>query len=467
MSARLKFPGTICFGVSVLLSISGMCHGQGFIGFERALPVIDVYRSDLPPELKGKDSQTLAAVWPVWVKEQDRRIRLRLDRGEEDTLTNWLRFGVSYTKKPRIDWQSLFQYGQNAQVDALAQGRADDLTRALAHPGNSDRLLSARNFLKKQRYSLSTPAGRAGVKKYLLQNLARMRDEYQGYRAELQELQKRNPGEKDYMILDSHLYAKRGISLDTNVLPDYSIDSTLQLMARKGMIAANSIRRVAILGPGLDFANKEEGSDFYPLQMTQPFAVMDSLLKLQLADRAGLEVVTYDISPSVNHHLMHIRANAAGGKPYVVQLPLDTDMSPVPDFSAYWKGFGTAIGKAVDPVQVPEATPELRLRALSITPQSVRRVFPVDMNVVFQSATLSPAQQFDLVIGTNIFVYYGAFEQALALANLSRMIASQGYLLSNNLLADRASNTLKFAFRNQVPYSTTGKSETIFAYQKH
>jgi hypothetical protein len=37
------------------------------------------------------------------------------------------------------------------------------------------------------------------------------------------------------------------------------------------------------VGPGLDFADKQEGYDFYPLQTIQPFAVIDSLRVRKLA----------------------------------------------------------------------------------------------------------------------------------------------------------------------------------------
>ena len=54
-------------------------------------------------------------------------------------------------------------------------------------------------------------------------------------------------------------------------------------MAAKGMLRPTSVRRVAVVGPGLDFTDKQEGYDFYPLQTIQPFAVIDSLRARRLA----------------------------------------------------------------------------------------------------------------------------------------------------------------------------------------
>ena len=63
------------------------------------------------------------------------------------------------------------------------------------------------------------------------------------------------------------------------------------------------VRRVAIIGPGLDFTDKQEGYDFYPQQTIQPFAIMDSLVRLGLARANELSVTTLDLSARVNDHV--------------------------------------------------------------------------------------------------------------------------------------------------------------------
>ena len=88
----------------------------------------------------------------------------------------------------------------------------------------------------------------------------------------------------------------------------------------KGLLQPGSVRRVAIVGPGPDFVNKNFGSDFYPPQTTQPFALIDSLARLGLSDPASVEVYTFDISPRVNRHIERARKTAAAGKPYTIQL---------------------------------------------------------------------------------------------------------------------------------------------------
>ena len=248
-------------------------------------------------------------------------------------------------------------------------------------------------------------------------------------------------------------------------LKRFAIEQTLRDLSSKGLLAARSVHQVAIIGPGLDFVNKEEGVDFYPTQTIQPFAVLDSLQKLKLTDAGALEIVTYDISTSVNHHIQRMRTRAAQGLPYELQIPWDATKTWTPEFTAYWENIGLQIGSPGRALPVPDATPELKMRAIKIPVRSVKAIRPVDMNVVFQYDDLSDANRYDLVIGTNIFVYYSAFEQALALRNLSQMIRPGGFLLSNNLLAVYPGCKLREAGRTLSPLSKT-ETETIFWYRR-
>jgi chemotaxis methyl-accepting protein methylase len=86
---------------------------------------------------------------------------------------------------------------------------------------------------------------------------------------------------------------------------------------------------------------------------------------------------------------------------------------------------------------VPTAAAATKTRALKIRPEIVRKLTALDMNVVYQRLVPSSELAFDLVIGTNIFVYYGEFEQLLARANVAAMLKPGGYLLSNDKLADK------------------------------
>lgn len=449
--------------LAVILGFCLRLSGQSaapkeFISFQAAQPTLQAMSDALPPDLKAA-GQLDAIRWSKWVQAQDVAIRQRLDCGTEDTLTNLLRFGVTFTKEYRIDDEYLVRYGQSSLVDGFAENRARDLIKALAGPHPSERMTEMRAFLEKRRFSLKTPRQRAAVKRYLLDNLARMRDDFLKYRAQTK---------------DEHrfqLFQDRGISLDTNLWPDYQLDVHFHSMLEKGLLTPGSVRRVAIVGPGLDFANKEAGSDFYPPQTTQPFAVLDSLVRLGVADPAKIEIYTLDISQDVNLHIEHARKNAELGRPYVVQLAWNT-ARPMSEeyrkrFIDYWQQLGNKIGSAVEPIPVPSSVDDLRTRAVKIPAKIVRQITPLDMNIVYQRLALPSEQAFDLVIGTNIFIYYGAFEQSLARANVATMLKPGGYLISNDKLPDNVPSGLDDVLDTPVVSSVEPLvKDVVFCYRR-
>ena len=110
---------------------------------------------------------------------------------------------------------------------------------------------------------------------------------------------------------------------------------------------------------------------------------------------------------------------------------------------------------------MPAAASEIWNRAVNVRPGVVLRITPVDMNVVYQTLPLPPDQQFDLVIGTNIFVYYGGLEQSLARANLATMIKPGGFLLTNEALPSNALSKLADSVQTSV---LVQKGDTKYVY---
>ncbi len=399
--------------------------------------------------------------WTQCLKAADAAVRRRLETGEEDTLSNLLRFGVTFTREYRIDDEYFLNYGQSTLVDSFAQHRAHDLIQALAAPGTNQGFAEMRALLQRKGFSLKTPADRAAAKQYLLKNLARMHADF--LRAREQAKTNR-----------SQMFQQRGISLDTNLWPDYDIDRQLGRMAAERMLKPGSVRRVAIAGPGLDFANKQEGVDYYPPQTTQPFAVLDSLLRLGLADAGAIEIATLDISSLVNAHIAAARKDAALGHPYIVQLPWPSSgrWSDAfrAGFTSYWQGLGAATGDPVAPIPVPATLVGISTRAVRVRPEMVGRIHPIDMNIVYQALPAPPGRDFDtfdLIVGTNIFLYYGAFEQSLARKNIAGMLRPGGFLLSNDKLADGAASGLDLVMTTEIPM--TGPpviTDYVFCYRR-
>jgi len=427
-----------------------------FMGFDTARPILKAMSASLPEGLREGDLD--AAHWAEWLKKADASVRHRLEAGEEDTLTNLLRFGVTFTREYRIDDEYFARYGESTLVDSFAEHRAHDLIQALAVPGTHRGFLEMRALLQRKGFPLRTAADRAAAQRYLLKNMARMHKEF---------LQARERAKSDR----SQMFQDRGISLDSNLWPDYDLDVQFRQMAAKGMLRPGSLRKVAIVGPGLDFVNKQEGVDFYPPQTLQPFAVLDSLLRQGLADAGAIEIHTMDISSLVNAHILTARTSAAQGRPYTVQLPWFSGGRWSADFRGkfvdYWRGWGSRIGEPVAPIEVPQAAAGIETRAVRIRPAMVGRVKPVDMNIVYQVLPLAPGERFDLIVGTNIFLYYGAFEQTLARSNMAAMLKAGGYLLSNDKLAEGTESGLDLAMTTAIPM--TGEpviTDYIFCYRR-
>lgn len=419
-----------------------------YIPYDDARPILEAFSEELPAELKAKSPADLRFAWPKWVARRDAEIRARLIQGDEDSLVNFLLFGTSYTRQPRITQKELMRLGieekltttdvsraTKSLINNIIQARVDDLARSLAAPEGNERLLFLRHLVEQKGYQPNTEAGRARLKEYILSSLVRVLNEQESYAKALEGARLLGDPSEEFAER-STLYRARGLSVDTSLLPNFAIEKSLEAMRDRHLLGAGSARRVAIVGPGLDFTDKQAGYDFYPQQTIQPFALIDTLLRLGLARADALQVNTFDISPRVNDHLIRARQRAQLGEPYVVQLPLDSQVRWKPETTRYWERFGDQIGVSVPPVAIPAGTGELKLRAVRIRPAVVLRIMPVDLNVVLQRLEVPAKEKYDLIIATNILVYYDTFEQSLALANVARMLRPGGFLLSNHALLE-------------------------------
>src|SRR5215510_76790 len=88
--------------VAVLLVAQTLPGKPRYITYSEAQPILQTLDEILPAELKGKAPEARAAAWQNWVRDRDAAVRARLRRGDEDTLANFLLFGTSFTKQPRV-----------------------------------------------------------------------------------------------------------------------------------------------------------------------------------------------------------------------------------------------------------------------------------------------------------------------------------------------------------------------------
>jgi chemotaxis methyl-accepting protein methylase len=65
-------------------------------------------------------------------------------------------------------------------------------------------------------------------------------------------------------------------------------------------------------------------------------------------------------------------------------------------------------------------------------------------------------EPFDLVIATNVFIYYDVLDQALALANVAAMLKPGGFLLANVSVPELASVGMRPVDTTTILYARTG-----------
>ena len=457
-------------GPSALSRQKPLLHKASYIPYEAARPILEALGEVAPAELKTVDQAGMPSAWSKWAVRRDTEIRARLIQGDEDSLINFLLFGTSYTRKPRITLKALAESRQKANSTEAAsfleivKGRADDFVQGVAAPGSNERLLFARRFFEAKGYDVKTVAARNRLKQYMLDSLNRVLGENASY-AKILESARMLGNSSEEFAERSKLFRDRGLSSDTSLMPNFAIERSLASMKSKQLLSPASVRRVAIIGPGLDFTDKQDGYDFYPQQTIQPFALIDSLIRHGLARTNDLRVFTLDLSTRVNDHLSRARARAAQGMSYVVQLPCDSQWKP--EFVDYWSKFGNQIGSVTTPVVVPSALGEIKVRAVKIRPAVVSMISPTDLNIVLQRLDLPAGEQFDLVVATNILVYYDVFEQSLALSNIEKMLKPGGFLLSNNALLELPGTLMHSVDYETVVYSDQANDgDHIVWYQR-
>ena len=414
--------GAVAFTAAVLIVTTNVA-AQSRVTFEQAAAVLSSLPSNLPRELRGRSTQELARLWPSWIEQHDRDVRARLARGDEDSLVNFWLYGTSFTSRPPAV--------APRAIDDIITGRLEDLLDRVTAPGDNERLQFARRILIAHNADPRDASGRERARRFLLDTRQRMIREFA---ATEQTLAAARPGGAATLTAaNATIFRERGLSSDTSILSDFSVHVALETIARQKTFAPRSVHRVAIVGPGLDFTNKADGYDYYPLQTTQPFALIDTLRRLGLA-AADLQVTTFDINVRVNDHLQKAPSRAASSSGYVVTLPLAGREGWTSAVEEYWRQWGNAIGNEVTAVPAPAAaggSGAVKTRTVRIQSGVVSSLVPRDLNIVVDRLALREGERFDLIVATNVLVYYDVFEQALAAANVAAMLKPGGVFVTN------------------------------------
>lgn len=214
------------------------------------------------------------------------------------------------------------------------------------------------------------------------------------------------------------LYRDRGLSTDTSVESGFVVHTGLAVL--RALEPGRRIRRVLIVGPGLDLASRSGLLEDSPPRSYQPWAVIDALVSLGLSRLDDLSVVCADINPRVAAHLRQV-----GKAPLSLSLAsvLDDDaaVEAAPDYRDYFAHLGRAIG-------TDARTAHLR-KVVQVHPEARQALAAAEVLDIVTERLTGPG--FDLVIATNIFPYLDDGELALAMSNVAAMMVPGGVLLHN------------------------------------
>jgi SAM-dependent methyltransferase len=203
------------------------------------------------------------------------------------------------------------------------------------------------------------------------------------------------------------LYQRRGHSTDTQLEANFAVHAGLAFI--RELDPAFSARRVLIIGPGIDFSPRTALREEAEPQSYQPYAVADSLVKLGFASLAELEIHGADINPRVVEFLNR--------RPRTLSFCWNPGEL---DHEAYFSNLGSSIG-TLSPIKQ-------RCRTLALNGADIR-------GLPWNILTERPAQTalYDIVISTNVLLYFSRPELLLALNNIRALLRPGGYFLHNDL----------------------------------
>lgn len=221
------------------------------------------------------------------------------------------------------------------------------------------------------------------------------------------------------------LYRSRGLSTDTAVEAGFLVATGLGLL--KALEPDRRIRRVLIVGPGLDLAPRTALLEESQPESYQPWAVMDALVAAGLSRLADVSVVGGDINPRVVWHLRRSH-DVPPTLNLVSEIREDATVSMAPEYREYVKTLGRAIAEPGG-AAAAQATVDGRLRKrIRVSAEAANALSSVPLDIVTERLH---GQAFDLVIATNILPYFDDRELALAAANIASMLAPGGVFLHN------------------------------------
>lgn len=344
-----------------------------------------------------------ASAFPAYIERIHREILRRVREGDFDHLVFYILQSTHFTRLPPIEPAlSAKSFTEGGGVPSATASRIAAFLRAIASTDADPRVSYFRALLN----GVAPGERRQLIEREYARGMTFL------YEKEFLERSKAPA-----------LYGTRGLSTDTAVEAGYALHAGLGVL--KGIDPSRRIRRVLIVGPGIDLAPRTGMLEVGPPESYQPWAVIDALVSLGLSRLEDLEVVGGDINPRVVDHLRASRRRAP-----VLRLVSGIGESDTVRFVPGYREYFTTMGRAVGSVRGAGRAPSGHLSttvAVSATAAATLRAEP--LNIVTERLTGEP---FDLVIATNVLPYFDKTDLLLAVSNIASMLAPGGLFLHND-----------------------------------
>jgi hypothetical protein len=373
--------------------------------------------TDLPPAVQTRLEQSglTASTFDGRIAALARDARTRVRQGDLEHLIHYLLQSAHFTRLPPIEpalsAREVFGSGKSGQppvvVPLAVDARIGAFLKAIGSSDRDPRLVYFRALLA------DTVSGGDRRSVLTAEYLRVMKFVYD------KEFFSRGSA-----AMTAELYHTRGLSTDTAVEAGYSVHVGLGVL--KALEPSRRIRRVLIVGPGIDLAPRTGLLEVGPPESYQPWAVIDALVSLGLSSLDDLEVVGADINPRVVDHLRGARQT-----PPVLRLTTGLGETGAVTFSPDYRDYFTSLGRSLGTIRQGGKAPAGHLaKNVSVSTKAAARLRAEPLNIVTERLD---GERFDLVIATNILPYFGQTELMLALANISAMLSPGGIFLHNEL----------------------------------
>lgn len=323
---------------------------------------------------------------PGWLAAINESTAKRVRDGEWDHVVFYALQASHFTKLPPIEPAvSAKLWKQAGRIPADASLR---LAAFLAAPPQDDR----HRLMRK-----------------MVSNPAELRTEYERamgflYEKEWASQSRDGAARRDHVAT---LYQTRGHSTDTELRSTYGVHIGLSTL--KSLDTQRPIRRVLLIGPGLNWAPRTGFRDDEQPQSYQPYALADSLIRLGLSRAGQVSIDCVDVNPRVVEHI-----NVFPDTPRRLVLHY-------PPGDEEWRGYFDGLG---------QSTGRRGSREIEVGRDIAKRIRAIRMNVLTERAE---SGAYDLAVATNVLLYFNDRELGLALSNVAYALSAGGHLIHNDL----------------------------------